>query len=475
MHKSVLLLVIVLSISAHAQPDTLWAGFYGGRHVQYLYSAQQTMDGGFIMGGTTYDRNAKSNYFIVKAGVNGDSLWSIDWGGERHDKGRGVCELSNGGYVIVGEKNSYEIGSYIGSATKFSRDGDSLWTRYYGGEESDYLRDVVATDDGGFIAAGYTSSFGNGTNNAWVVKADSDGEIEWQNIYGGGGADFFRSIISTADGGYAAAGFSNSYGGGRSDHFLVKIDSEGNEEWHTTYEGEGREECYSVIQTSDGGYALGGVLDEVGSTWWLVKTDANGELEWDHRHYAGGVIFSLLQTSDIGYVMGGRGYQGDEFGTFNCIRVDSVGEEQWSFHSDDREDGDCFEVLQMDDGGYAFAGWSQHGNLQQDFRLFRTEPDPLIVPRFIDPSYPSDFIVEAAYPNPFNGVVTIPYRIPVSGKVRITVYDSFSRELELLVDDFKPSGCHQITWVPESLPSGTYMVSVGLANSVSMVPVMLVK
>ena len=84
-------------------------------------------------------------------------------------------------------------------------------------------------------------------------------------------------------------------------------------------------------------------------------------------------------------------------------------------------------------------------------------------------------MVKAAFPNPFNGMVTIPYRMPVSGEVKVTVYDSFGREIKLLVSEFKSSGSHQVTWIPESIPSGTYMVSVGLASSVSMVPVTLVK
>lgn len=75
----------------------------------------------------------------------------------------------------------------------------------------------------------------------------------------------------------------------------------------------------------------------------------------------------------------------------------------------------------------------------------------------------------------FNGTVTIPYRIPISGNVNVIVYDSFGRELSLLANDFKPSGSHQITWMPESIPSGTYMVNVGLVNSISLVPVTLTK
>jgi len=215
---------LILVSTVHAQPDTLWGGYYGGRHRQYLRATTLTTDSGFIMGGYGINQYGRSNYFTIKASADGDSLWGAELGGERDDYGRGECELSDGGYVIVGYKNSYEVVSSIGLATKFSQNGDSLWTHYYGGEESDNLHDVVATGDGGFVAAGFTPSFGNGTDNGWVIKAGSEGEVEWQKIYGGNGNDLVFSIILTFDGGYAIAGYSSSYGGGRSDFYLVKID-----------------------------------------------------------------------------------------------------------------------------------------------------------------------------------------------------------------------------------------------------------
>jgi hypothetical protein len=202
----------------------------------------------------------------------------------------------------------------------------------------------------------------------------------------------------------------------------------------------------------------------------MIKTDAEGEIEWERSGYAGSAILTLLQTWDSGFILGGRGHRFDFPGSFCAIRVDSLGEELWAFTSNRFEDGECFKVLQMDDGDYTFAGTVDNGNRQSDFRLYRTEPDPLIVPRFIDPTYPSNFMVESAYPNPFNGMVTIPYRLPASTVVKVIVHDSFGKEVVLLQNEFKPSGNHQITWIPNNVPSGTYLVQVGLASSVSMVP-----
>ncbi len=112
---------------------------------------------------------------------------------------------------------------------------------------------------------------------------------------------------------------------------------------------------------------------------------------------------------------------------------------------------------------------------QGNIILVKTEADPVTVPYILDPAYPTTTVLHAPYPNPFNGRVSIPFSMRTSGEVKVTVYDSFGREVALLQSEFKVSGSHQITWMPESMPSGTYMVKVGLANSASVVPVTLVK
>ena len=133
-------------------------------------------------------------------------------------------------------------------------------------------------------------------------------------------------------------------------------------------------------------------------------------------------------------------------------------------------------MIQTDNQKFVLFGKANiDGEGHSSCYLVKTGADPVSVPYLIDPAYPSDFTVEAAYPNPFNGMVTIPYRLTATAEVKVTVYDSFGREVSLLVSDYKQSGSHEIIWLPESVPSGTYMVSVGFANSTSMVPVVLVK
>ena len=116
----------------------------------------------------------------------------------------------------------------------------------------------LQTNDEGYALAGYTNSFGAGGKDFWLVKTDSVGNQLWNKTYGGPGDEVAYSVIQTNDEGYALAGYTNSFGAGGKDFWLVKTDSVGNQLWNKTYGGPGDEVAYSVIQTNNGDYILSG-------------------------------------------------------------------------------------------------------------------------------------------------------------------------------------------------------------------------
>ncbi|MDH5686018.1 MAG: hypothetical protein OEY73_05765, partial [Hadesarchaea archaeon] len=158
---------------------------------------------------------------------------------------------------------------------------------------------IVQTSDGGYALAGSTESYGAGGFDFWLVKTDSSGNEEWSKTFGGENDDWAYSVVQTSDGGYVLAGSTMSYGAGGEDFWLVKTDSSGNEEWSKTFGGVNRDWARSVIQTSDGGYALAG--------GWLLKTDSSGNEEWSKTFGGanGGTAWSIVQTSDGGYALAG--------------------------------------------------------------------------------------------------------------------------------------------------------------------------
>jgi hypothetical protein len=159
------------------------------------------------------------------------------YGGSLHDEAKSVATAPDCGYAVVGYTSSFGTGFYDFYLVRTDSLGDTLWTRTYGGVDREVAFWVEPTTNGGFVMAGYTESYGAGGNDFYLVKVDSNGDTVWTRTYGGSGTETARCVKQTNDGGYVVAGFSNSFGAGHFDFYLVRTDSNGIALWDTTYGG----------------------------------------------------------------------------------------------------------------------------------------------------------------------------------------------------------------------------------------------
>jgi hypothetical protein len=186
----------------------------------------------------------------------------------------------------------------------------TAWTKTFGGSDEDRAYSVQQTSDGGYIIAGYTDSYGAGYNDVWLVKADSSGNMAWNKTFGGSGYDAGQSVQQTSDGGCIVAGYTYSYGAGYNDVWLIKTDSSGNMAWNKTFGGSDYDIGYSVQQTSDGGYVVAGETYSYGAgsaDVWLIKTDSSGNMAWN-KTFGGSdydIGYSVQQTLDGGCIVAG--------------------------------------------------------------------------------------------------------------------------------------------------------------------------
>jgi len=287
---------------------TVWNKTYGGTGSDQAITVIQTTDGGYALAGVT-NSSGSGNYdsWLVKTDSVGNMQWNKTYGGTGYEAAYTVVQTVDGGYALVGYTTSFGAGSSDCWLIKTDFNGVMQWNKTYGGTNYDYGIRVIQTSDGGYALAGQTYSFGAGSIDFWLVKTDSAGTMQWNKTYGGTNYDYPLALIQTTDGGYALAGYTGLYP--NVDSWLVKTDSSGNMQWNKTYGGTGYDVTWSVVQTADGGYALGGYTsdDLVNIDMWLVNTDSSGNMQWNKTY--GGVsidfAFSIIQTSDFGYALAG--------------------------------------------------------------------------------------------------------------------------------------------------------------------------
>lgn len=305
------------------------------------------------------------------------------YGGSDQDVARSLVQTNDGGYALAGSTNSFGSGGSDGWLVKTDVEGNKQFTQTYGGSNDDGTDAVVQTPDDGFALAGYTASFGSGSTDFWLVKTDVNGNKQFTRTYGGSDDDGACSLVETSDGGFALAGHTDSFGSGDSDFWLVKTDVEGNEQFARAYGGKSSDAAYSLIQTLDGGYALTGWTESFGasnSDVWLVKTDAIGNTQFT-RTYGGGEgdeAYSLMQTLDGGYMLVGWT---KSFGSNSrdvwLVKTDAVGNVQSTRTYGGSERDRAWSLVRIRDGSYALAGrTNSFGGDSTDFWLVKTKRDP---------------------------------------------------------------------------------------------------
>jgi hypothetical protein len=423
MKKTILISIIVLFLSisvkviAQNPGDVLWTNSFGGANSDMGWCVQQTSDEGYIISGWT-DSFSAGDYdvYLIKTDEQGDTLWTKTYGEDGSDDARCVRQTLDGGYIIAGNTQPIGVmGSYVW-LIKTDSLGDTLWTKKWGETPMPNIntgRCVQQTSDGGYIISGHLQFSGNNNEDVCLIKTDADGNIEWMDSYGGAGYEIGYWTQQTSDGGFIVVGYTTSFGAGNEDIYLIKTDASGTVEWTNTYGGSGTDSGYSIQQTLDGGYIIVGFTDSFGAgsyDVYIVKTDAAGDTEWTQTfggaNYDKG--YSIQAVSDGTYIVSGttRSF-GDPAGDVYLLKLDSSGDIIWLGTYGEANDDRGWSVQQTGDGNYIVCGYTCSTG-SADVYLLKIVGEGTGIENSV---VLQEKISVSNYPNPFNPSTTISFSL----------------------------------------------------------------
>jgi len=453
MRTMTVLLALLIPLTAGAQ--ITFERTYGGTSGDEGYSVQQTSDGGYIVAGWTgLYGTGWDDAILIKTDEAGDTMWVRPYGGPDGELGYSVDQTGDGGYIIAGWTSSFGAGARDVYLIKTDGVGNAVWVRTYGAQEHEEGHSVEQTLDGGYVVAGYTHSFGAGNNDVYLIKTDSGGDTMWACTYGGSLEDEGHSVEQTMDGGYIVAGHTHSFGSGLDDVYLIKTDDQGDTVWTRTYGGPEHDVGYSVEQTSDGGYVIAGYTYSFGSGQadvYLIKTDGAGDTVWTRTYGGSGweTGSSVAETDGGGYVIVGRTNSFGEGGELYLIRTDGAGDTVWTRTYGDSLYEAGYAVEQTSDGGYIISGEAtSFGTGESDVYLIKTDADGLVQVSEDHGEIPRPECQYLAqnYPNPFRTRTAITYALPDQQPVTLAIYDVRGALVRELASGAVSAGSHRVTW-----------------------------
>jgi len=533
-----------------------WQNTIGGSSDDLLFSIQQTSDDGYIIGGCsnsvmsgdkTEGLIGDYDYWVIKLNDSGAIEWQNTIGGSDKDALFSIQQTTDGGYIlggdsysgISGDKTEPSLGNADYWVVKLNSTGAIQWQNTIGGSEDDHLYCLQQTSDDGYILGGYSNSGLSGDKTEaslgdydyWVVKLNNIGALEWQNTIGGSHYDQLYSIQETSDGEYIVGGYSLSgISGdktepslGSADYWVVKLKSNGVIKWQNTIGGSSADDLYSVQQTSDGGYVLGGYSfsdisgDKTEASlgnydYWVVKLNSTGTIQWQNTIGGSGIdhLRSIQQTSDGGYILGGdswSGISGDK------TEASSGGYDYWvvklypftcNFPSSFSITGITSSSAKLtwvavgSAEGYKVrykvantADWTTKNTLNNFKKINNLSPSTEYVWQVktvctITPNLSSNWSANQyfttnslrpegeitaetfeVYPNPFSSSTTITFSIEKSQNIIIELFDIAGRKLETLLDENLEAGSHEIHLDRGHLPAGLSVLKRKTLSSVT--------
>lgn len=450
--------ILLLNAELRAQPSVTWERVLTFTNNCQLNKTQQTSDGGYVAIGESRI-GIRQKMFLVKYNRYGDILWTKHFD-QSVDAGYGgywVEETSDKGYIVAGRGEGINTDAYL---VKTDSLGNIQWYKTFGGADLDQARCVKQLDDKGYILLTNTNSYGP-TVDILVIRTDSLGNEIWSKIYGGNNfAEYAMEVEIVNNAGFVLVGTVRP---GHENLYLLRLDNNGDTLWSKSFTEYLSSEGYSIDIANDGGFIVGGTcdsLDDNNKKSYVIKTDSLGNLQRSKRYTTNfnEACFSVRKLRKSGYVLCGMSDSLLQNFERAIIRIiDDNGnllKEKYFRPSPDQNS--FYSVEETNDNGFILCGYADIGSGRG--YIVRTDSLLNLKPVGIWENAESleDYQLFQNYPNPFNSQTKIRYSIPSSTFVTLKVFDITGREIKTLVNDYKQAGNHKVTFNSGNLPSGVY-------------------
>lgn len=284
---------------------------FGGIQNDAAFSVITSKDGSYVIAGTTSSKGQGSNdAWIIKINSDGNIIWDKTFGSTKNEHVYDIIETTDNGYIFVGQKYTSSANRFDAWVVKIDKNGRLVWEKFYGQNKVETAMAICKAYDGGFVIAGKTASFGNGLYDAWLLKIDDLGNLEWNKTIGGQNDELANDIIQTSDRNYVVVGYTKSSGNGAKDAWIAKIDLQGNLVWEKFFGKANDDEAFSVIESSQNNFIISGYSKNVSTLkkdFWAGSIDIYGNINWERSFSSGNnsIAYSLIENSDNSFTFVG--------------------------------------------------------------------------------------------------------------------------------------------------------------------------
>lgn len=423
-HSLQLLLILAVFFSSqvgHAQ-NTFQKTYDFGNY-EGCSSVLQTDEGEYIMLGESTGTNSLNDYklLLVKTDGFGDIVWSKKYGGIKRDEGSAIVQARDGGFLLLGNTSSFGDGEENIFLVKVDSDGNQVWQKTFGHTGKNRGIDIIPNRHGGYVFTGVMQTT-TGLGDLVITAIDESGNLSWQHTYGGSGYERGMQIIQSYDGGFMICGSTRASREKKDNSYLVKTNTKGILQWARIYKNNESEGAFSVRQTSDGNYIVCGYTfcpesNQPGS--YLMKVDTTGNPLWTRCFKS--QLWDLAVHDDGCYV--GLGYRkktdssAAKGNDAYLLKISPVGDSLWSANFGNTKHESVYSFCRSKDGAYAMVGSSYSQTANQG------QADGVL---FIKTFVPTDLTLKSQiksglFPNPNNGNFQVICSAPFQ---RIEVFDS---------------------------------------------------